>query len=64
MDFNLITLITLAAALVLGVFIGVGLGRRSSKANEYYDRIRKEADELRERAERAEAQLRTLTKNK
>lgn len=58
MDFNLITILTLAAALVVGGFIGVGLGRRSTTANAYYDRIRKEADEAKEKLRIAEAKLR------
>lgn len=62
MEFNLITLVALAAALVVGGFIGVGLGRRSNTANDYYDRIRKEADELREQLREAEAQLRARAK--
>lgn len=62
MDFNLITLGALAAALALGALIGVGLGRRSSTANKYYDRARKEAEELREKLREAEAQLRARAK--
>lgn len=63
MDFNLITILALAAALVIGGFIGLGLGRRSATANTYYDRIRKEADELREKLREAEAQLRAKAKS-
>lgn len=59
---NVATIIALALGLVIGAFIGVGLGRRSSTANEYYDRMRKEADDLRARAEQAEAQLRASLK--
>lgn len=59
MEFNLITILALAAALVIGGFIGVGLGRRSTTANAYYDRFRKEADELREQLREAEAKLRS-----
>lgn len=65
MDFiNFATIIALAIGLVIGGFLGVGLGRRSSTANAYYDKIRLEADELRERAEAAEAKLRAVLKNK
>jgi hypothetical protein len=62
MDFNLITIIALAAALLIGGFIGVGLGRRSTTANAYYDKIRAEADSLRARLNEAEAQLRAKAK--
>lgn len=58
MELNLITIAVLAAVLLIGGFIGVGLGRRSSTANAYYDRVRKEADELREKLREAEAKLR------
>lgn len=65
MDFiNFATILALAIGLVIGAFVGVGLGRRSTTANAYYDKIRLEADELRERAEKAEAQLRAALKNK
>lgn len=63
MDFiNIATILALAVGLLIGGFIGVGLGRRSTTANAYYDRIRKEADDLRARAEIAEAKLRDKIK--
>jgi hypothetical protein len=60
--FTLYTLIALLVGLAVGGFLGVGLARRSTTANEYYDRIRLEADQLRERAEAGEAKLRAATK--
>lgn len=58
MDFiNFATIIALAIGLVIGGFIGVGLGRRSTTANAYYDSIRKEADRVREELREARAKL-------
>jgi hypothetical protein len=58
MDFNLITILALGACLVIGAFIGVGLGRRSKTANSLYDRGRAELDEAQRRADDLEARLR------
>lgn len=44
--------------LVIGAFIGVGLGRRSNSANAYYDRGRAELDKLQQQKDDAEAKLR------
>lgn len=41
-ELTLGNLILLAIVLVGGAFIGIGLGRRSSTANAYYDRARAE----------------------
>ena len=54
----LLLLLIIGAALVLGAFIGVGLGRRSAKANSIYDRGRAELDKVQRRADDAEAKLR------
>ena len=48
-------LLGLGAGLVVGAFVGVGLGRRSSTANRYYDAVHARYDE-RLRALRAEIQ--------
>lgn len=48
---DLFTILTHAAALIVGALIGVGLARQSKKANAAYDRVRKEADELRAKYE-------------
>lgn len=50
-------LVVFAVAFVLGAFLGVLLGRRSSTANAYTDRILEESKELRERLEAAKAKL-------
>ena len=59
MDLNLITLVVIAAALFVGGFLGVLLGRRSSTANRVVDGIRdryeREAAELREQVRRLKA---------
>lgn len=57
MDFNLITILVLAGVFAAGAFLGVLLGRRSSTANAYTDRILEESKELRERLEAAKAKL-------
>ena len=51
--FELILSLPFLVGLVLGALIGVGLGRRSKTANEYYDRARAAWD-LREAQLRAE----------
>jgi hypothetical protein len=51
MDFNLITILALAFALLVGIVIGITIGRNSKKSNAVYD-------QLVERAKRAEEQLR------
>lgn len=58
MELNLITLFFLALSLVLGVFIGIGVGRRSSTANRLYNEARREADDLREQVRVAQAKFR------
>lgn len=50
-------LIGLAIGAVLGVFAGIGLGRRSNHANAAYDKIRREAAELRDQLADAKAEL-------
>lgn len=50
-------LIGLAIGAVLGVFSGIGLGRRSNHANAAYDKIRREAAELRDQLSDARAEL-------
>jgi hypothetical protein len=50
---DLFSILTHGLVLLVGGFIGIGLGRRSKKANTYYD-------EFRARAERAEARLREM----
>lgn len=55
-----LTLFSIAApvlAFVLGAFFGVGLGRRSNHANAAYDKIRREAAELRDQLADAKAEL-------
>ena len=51
--FEFILSLPFLVGLVLGALIGVGLGRRSKTANEYYDRARAAWD-LREAQLRAE----------
>jgi uncharacterized membrane-anchored protein YhcB (DUF1043 family) len=51
MDFNLITILALALALVIGIFAGFTMSRHSKKGNALYD-------EAVARADRAEEQLR------
>lgn len=50
---DLFTIFTYVIAVLVGGFIGLGLGRRSKTANAYYDQIKA-------RAEAAEARLREL----
>lgn len=58
MEFTLFTVIVLVLVFAAGCFVGVMLGRRSSSANLYADRIQAKLDE-------AEARIRDLTgKNK
>jgi hypothetical protein len=54
MDFNLITILALAFALLVGVVTGITVGRNSSKANLAYD-------QLKARAERAEQRIREMS---
>lgn len=59
MFISIFVLITEAALLLLiGGFIGVGLGRRSETANNLYDRGRAELDRLQREKDEAEAELR------
>lgn len=51
--FEFILSLPFLAGLVLGALIGVGLGRRSTTANEFYDRARAQWD-LREAQLQAE----------
>lgn len=56
-DLTLGTLALLAVALIGGAFIGVGLGRRSSTANAYYDQARAQ---WAEREARMQAEIQRL----
>ena len=57
MELTLFSIAALALAFVLGAFLGVGLGRRSNHANAAYDKIRREAAELRDQLSDAKAEL-------
>lgn len=45
MELTVISIAALAVAFVLGVFLGVGLGRRSARANAFYEQTRDKYDE-------------------
>jgi hypothetical protein len=45
-----------------GAFIGLGLARRSTTANAYYDKIRKELDEAREQLREYRAKQKNVDK--
>jgi hypothetical protein len=57
-------LVGLGVGAVAGGFVGVGLGRRSSKANEFYDRARAGWDLKRAELEEEVRELKARIKGK